>query len=108
MGDGRADHAERYRPSLPQRLCALPKPVCRESDLAEAEGKFFFDNNSWFLPDTEGEYEAGIAYFLNYLEELSDRSANDAQFYARSDNLRLAGGDGDAFGQSSSDWPQCR
>ena len=57
-------------------------------NLAEAEGKFFFDNNSWFLPDTEGEYKAGIVYFQNYLKQLSDRSANDAQFYARSDNLQ--------------------
>jgi hypothetical protein len=62
-------------------------------NLAEAEGKFFFDNNSWFLPDTEGEYKAGIVYFQNYLGQLSDQSANDAQFYARSDNLQawLAG-----------------
>ena len=57
-------------------------------NLAEAEGKFFFDNNSWFLPDTEGEYKAGIVYFQNYLGQLSDQSANDAQFYARSDNLQ--------------------
>lgn len=56
--------------------------------LAEAEGKFFFNNNSWFLPDTEGEYQAGIDYLETYLGELADQSANDAQFYARSDNLQ--------------------
>ena len=59
-----------------------------DPNLAEAEGKFFFNNNSWFLPDTEGEYKAGIVYFQNYLDLLSNRSANEAQFYARSDNLQ--------------------
>jgi len=59
-----------------------------DPNLAEAEGKFFFDNNSWFLPDTEGEYEAGIAFFEAYLEQLADTEANSAQFYARSDNLQ--------------------
>ena len=60
-----------------------------DPNLAEAEGKFFFDNNSWFLPDTEGEYEAGIDFFEAYSEQLANTSANDAQFYARSDNLQV-------------------
>ena len=59
-----------------------------DPNLAEAEGKFFFNNNSWFLPDTEGEYRAGIRHMETYLGQLADRSANEAQFYARSDNLQ--------------------
>ncbi|MBL6814852.1 MAG: DUF2333 family protein [Pseudomonadales bacterium] len=59
-----------------------------DPNLAEAEGKFFFNNNSWFLPDTEGEYRAGIEYIETYLGQLADRSDNQAQFYARSDNLQ--------------------
>ena len=59
-----------------------------DANLAQAEGKFFFNNNSWFLPDTEGEYRSGINYMEAYLGQLSDRSANQAQFYARSDNLQ--------------------
>ena len=59
-----------------------------DPNLAEAEGKFFFNNNSWFLPDTEGEYRAGIGYVEAYLGQLADKSANQAQFYARSDNLQ--------------------
>ena len=60
-----------------------------DPNLAEAEGKFFFDNNSWFLPDTEGEYQDGIAFFDAYLQQLANTAANDAQFYARSDNLQV-------------------
>jgi len=60
-----------------------------DPNLAEAEGKFFFDNNSWFLPDTEGEYQAGIDFFQAYQQQLANTAASDAQFYARSDNLQV-------------------
>ncbi len=59
-----------------------------DPDLAEAEGKFFFDNNSWILPQTEDEYREGIALLKSYLRRLSDPSQADAQFYARADNLQ--------------------
>jgi len=57
-------------------------------DLAEAEGKFFFDNASWAFPQTESEYRDGIRFFERYLERLADSSRPDAQFYARADNLQ--------------------
>ena len=57
-------------------------------DLAEAEGKFFFDNASWAFPQTESEYRDGIRLFERYLERLADSSRPDAQFYARADNLQ--------------------
>jgi hypothetical protein len=59
-----------------------------DKDLAEAEGKFFFDNSSWALPQTEDEYRDGIKLVQSYLSRLADSSATDAQFYARADNLQ--------------------
>lgn len=57
-------------------------------DLSEAEGHFFFDANSWILPETEDEYEKGLTFFSSYLSRLADSTQTDAQFYARADNLQ--------------------
>ncbi len=57
-------------------------------DLAEAEGKFFFDNSSWIFPQTEDEYEDGIRLLEAYLARLADPAQPNAQFYARADNLQ--------------------
>lgn len=59
-----------------------------DPDLAEAEGKFFYDNSSWIFPRSESEYRDGIHYLENYLARIADPDAPDAQFYARADNLR--------------------
>ena len=59
-----------------------------DADLAKAEQKFFFDNNSWILPRTEAEYREGIAGFKLYRDRLSGADVKDAQFFARADNLR--------------------
>ncbi len=59
-----------------------------DPDIAEAEPRLHFDNNSWVLPSTEGEYKDGIKYFTGYLHRLADAQSPDAQFYARADNLR--------------------
>jgi hypothetical protein len=59
-----------------------------DPDLAQAEGKFFFDNSSWMFPRTEDEYRDGIRLTRNYLERLSDPQQPEAQFYERADNLR--------------------
>lgn len=58
-----------------------------DKDLGEAEGKFFFDNSSWMLPQTEDEYRDGIELFQAYLARLADPGQTNAQFYARADNL---------------------
>lgn len=58
------------------------------SNLASAESRFNFDNNSWLLPQTEDEYREGLGYIRVYLNSLSDRSSSSTQFYARADNLR--------------------
>lgn len=57
--------------------------------LAEAEPQFNFQNNSWILPATEGEYRQGMNALDDYLARLTDADAQQAQFYARADNLRL-------------------
>lgn len=59
-----------------------------DKDLARAESRFNFDNKSWLLPQTEGEYEEGLTYLREYQSGLYDTVQTDAQFYARSDNLR--------------------
>lgn len=58
-----------------------------DPDLSQAEGKFFYRNDSWIFPETEGEYRDGIAYLRAYLERLANPANTRAQFYARADNL---------------------
>ncbi|MGE0385757.1 MAG: DUF2333 family protein [Gammaproteobacteria bacterium] len=58
-----------------------------DPDLQAAEPRFNFDNDSWLLPSSEGEYRQGIESVERYLERLTDGNDQDAQFYARADNL---------------------
>ncbi|WP_330110380.1 DUF2333 family protein [Methylophaga thalassica] len=57
-----------------------------DEDLAIAEPQFNFNSNSWLFPPTEREYRAGIKSLKSYLARLSSNQ-DDAQFYARADNL---------------------
>ncbi len=59
-----------------------------DSDLAVAEPKFFFDNNSWILPATESQYREAIAGFTSYRDRLTGAETPEARFFARADNLR--------------------
>ena len=56
--------------------------------LAEAEPKFNFSNDSWIFPATESQYRNGLHWLMDYLQRLSDTENQQAQFFARSDNLR--------------------
>lgn len=58
-------------------------------DLAAAEPKISFDNGSWILPPTESEYREAIAGFIRYRDRLAGTREPPAQFFARSDNLRV-------------------
>lgn len=58
-----------------------------DKDLAEAEPQLSFTNDSWLFPSTEGEYEDALTYLMRYRTRLQDADLNDAQFYARADNL---------------------
>lgn len=56
-------------------------------NLKIAEPQFNFDTKSWALPSSESEYRRGNKELMEYLDRLADTSKNDAQFYARADNL---------------------
>ena len=58
-----------------------------DPDVAKAEPRFFFDNDSWILPPTESEYRDAIEGFVKYRDRLST-GGSDAQFFSRADNLR--------------------
>ena len=58
-------------------------------DLAIAEPRFNFDNQSWILPRSEDEYRDGIRYVEAYLKRLSQADQSGAQFYSRADNLTV-------------------
>jgi len=57
-------------------------------DLKEAEPLLHFDNNSWILPSSEGEYRNALKSLRSYETRLIDPQQQNAQFYARADNLR--------------------
>lgn len=59
-----------------------------DPELAKAEPKFFFDNNSWILPPSESEYRHAIEWVKSYRSRLNTRADKPAQFFARADNLR--------------------
>jgi len=58
-----------------------------DKDLEVAEPKFNVDSYAWVFPSAEGEYEEGREALQKYLDSLRDTSQQNAQFYARSDNL---------------------
>ena len=58
-----------------------------DQDLIKAEPLLHFNNDSWIFPATEGEYKKAIGYLKNYQDRLSDPAIQNAQFYARADNL---------------------
>ena len=57
--------------------------------LVMAENQFYFDNDKWILPATEDQYFKAISALATYLENIGSTAAQDAQFYARADNLRI-------------------
>jgi len=59
-----------------------------DPDLSVADPHFHFDTDSWMLPRTESEYRAGIESMQNFLTRMVNHNEQDAQFYARADNLR--------------------
>ena len=58
-----------------------------DKDIIVADNKFRIDSDSWLLPAAETEYRQGINALEQYLGRLSDKKAQNAQFYARADNL---------------------
>ncbi|MFO1436555.1 MAG: DUF2333 family protein [Gammaproteobacteria bacterium] len=59
-----------------------------DKDLADAEPHFNYQNDAWILPSSESEYRQGREALRRYLARLTDDNDQNAQFYARADNLR--------------------
>lgn len=75
--------------TLRNNLSRSQSQSTEDSGLVTAENQFYFDNSSWMLPETEAEYQKGIDALETYLVRLGDDNEQDAQFYARADNLRI-------------------
>ncbi len=58
-----------------------------DRDLAEAEPRLNFSNDSWMFPPTERQYRKATLHLRNYLRRLADPQDHSAQFYTRADNL---------------------
>jgi hypothetical protein len=58
-----------------------------DKDLQEAEPLFSSPNDRWVLPSSESQYRKGMAHIESYAKRLADNDKDDAQFYARADNL---------------------
>lgn len=58
-----------------------------DKDLQEAEPLFSSPNDRWLLPSSESQYRKAIGYIDSYTARLTDNDLDDAQFYARADNL---------------------
>ncbi len=56
-------------------------------DLIIAEPKFNLPNDSWIFPASEDEYRDAIMAMESYLRRIATSNVQDAQFYARADNL---------------------
>jgi len=59
-----------------------------DKDLIVAEPDLNYTNDRWLVPSTEGKYREALEALNRYKARLVDSNANDAQFYARADNLR--------------------
>jgi hypothetical protein len=58
-----------------------------DGDLIEAEPLLSFTNDRWLFPSSEGEYSDAMQYLQSYRTRLQDANSQDAQFFARADNL---------------------
>lgn len=56
--------------------------------LKDAQPQFNIDSTSWAMPSAEGEYRKGIEDLYLYRKALVDVNSQNAQFYARADNLQ--------------------
>ncbi len=75
--------------TLRNNLSRSQSQSTEDSDLVKAENQFYFDNDSWMLPETESEYNKGRVALRAYLVRLEDSKQQSAQFYARADNLQI-------------------
>jgi hypothetical protein len=58
-----------------------------DKDLIIAEPDLNFTNDRWIVPSTESKYREALEALNRYKARLIDSNPNNAQFYARADNL---------------------
>jgi hypothetical protein len=58
-----------------------------DADLLAAHSKLNITHTSWLVPSAEGEYSDAIRLLKLYRAKISDTGNDEAQFYARADNL---------------------
>ncbi|MDO6426260.1 DUF2333 family protein [Thalassotalea sp. 1_MG-2023] len=58
------------------------------AQLKIAQPQLNIDHTSWAMPSAENEYQKAIDALYIYRKQLTDVNSQDAQFYARADNLR--------------------
>ncbi|MCL1088087.1 DUF2333 family protein [Shewanella profunda] len=58
-----------------------------DKDLGEAQSKLNIDHTSWLVPSAESEYRDAVKLLKLYRARMVDPNNQDAQFYARADNL---------------------
>ena len=75
--------------TLRNNLSRSQSQSTEDRSLIVAENQFYIDNDTWALPESEAEYQKGIVALRDYARRLGDTGVQDAQFYARADNLRI-------------------
>ena len=58
-----------------------------DKDLLAAHSKLNIQHTSWLVPSAEGEYKDAVKLLKVYRAKIADVNNQDAQFYARADNL---------------------
>lgn len=58
-----------------------------DKDLAEADPLLSTTNDRWIFPSSESQYAKAAEYLKDYRLRLQDGNKDDAQFFARADNL---------------------
>lgn len=58
-----------------------------DKDLLEAHSKLNIDHTSWLVPSAESQYRDAVKLLKLYRARMADNNNQDAQFYARADNL---------------------
>lgn len=58
-----------------------------DSSLQEADPLYSSPNDRWLLPSSESQYRKATGHIEGYLGRLTDADQDNAQFYARADNL---------------------
>ena len=76
-----------YSRALRNDISRSQSQSAEDKDLIIAEPQFNFNSDSWLFPPTESEYRKGIKALESYLTRLTDEQRDEAQFYARADNL---------------------